>query len=83
MSEAIRDFADQTGTAVGLKGAGGIRTAKQAWHYLVIVGETLGQDWLTPARFRLGASSLLNDVLLQLGKLDTGRYSGPDYVTVD
>ena len=49
----------------------------------MIVGETLGQDWLTPARFRLGASSLLNDVLLQLGKLDTGRYSGPDYVTVD
>ena len=83
MAEAIRDFADQTGVSVGLKGAGGIRTAKQAWHYLVIVGETLGPDWLKPERFRLGASSLLNDVLLQLHKLDTGRYGGPAHVTVD
>jgi len=83
MAEAIRDYADQTGVVVGLKGAGGIRTSKQAWHHLVIVGETLGSAWLTPERFRLGASSLLNDVLMQLQKLDTGRYSGPDYVTVD
>ncbi|MDP7598662.1 MAG: deoxyribose-phosphate aldolase [Acidimicrobiales bacterium] len=83
MAEAIRDYADQTGVVVGLKGAGGIRTAKQAWHHLVIVGETLGTDWLTPDLFRLGASSLLNDVLMQIQKLDTGRYSGPDYVTVD
>ncbi len=83
MAEAIRDYADQTGVAVGLKGAGGIRTAKQAWHYLVVVGETLGTGWLNPERFRLGASSLLNDVLMQLHKLDTGRYGGPDYVTVD
>jgi|TARA_B100000959_G_scaffold205331_1_gene215218 deoxyribose-phosphate aldolase len=83
MAEAIRDYADQTGVIVGLKGAGGIRTAKQAWHHLVIVGETLGSDWLTPERFRLGASSLLNDVLMQIQKLDTGHYSGPNYVTVD
>ncbi|MDP6481081.1 MAG: deoxyribose-phosphate aldolase [Acidimicrobiales bacterium] len=83
MAEAIRDYADQTGVVVGLKGAGGIRTAKQAWHHLVIVGETLGSEWLTPDLFRLGASSLLNDVLMQIQKLDTGRYSGPDYVTVD
>ena len=83
MAEAIRDYADQTGVVVGLKGAGGIRTAKQAWHHLVIVGETLGSEWLNPELFRLGASSLLNDVLMQIQKLDTGRYSGPDYVTVD
>jgi deoxyribose-phosphate aldolase len=63
--------------------AGGIRTAKQAWHYLVLVGETLGQDWLTPDLFRIGASSLLNDALLQLKKLDTGRYPGPRDVSVD
>ncbi|MGE4567065.1 MAG: deoxyribose-phosphate aldolase [Acidimicrobiales bacterium] len=83
MAEAIRDHAEATGEIIGLKAAGGIRTAKQAWHYLVVIGETLGTDWLTPDLFRLGASSLLNDVLQQLGKLDTGRYSGPDYVTVD
>lgn len=83
MAEAIRDYAEQTGEVVGLKVAGGIRTAKQAWHYLVLIGETLGADWLTPNRFRIGASSLLNDLLLQLQKLDTGRYSGPNYVSVD
>lgn len=83
MAEAIRDYADQTGEVVGLKVAGGIRTAKQAWHYLVLVGETLGADWLTPELFRFGASSLLNDLLLQLQKLDTGQYSGPNYVSVD
>ena len=83
MAEAIRDYAEQTGEVVGLKVAGGIRTAKQAWHYLVLIGETLGVDWLTPDRFRIGASSLLNDLLLQLQKLDTGRYSGPNYVSVD
>ena len=83
MAEAIRDYADQTGEVVGLKVAGGIRTAKQAWHYLVLISETLGQDWLTPDRFRIGASSLLTDALLQIQKLDTGRYSGPNYVTVD
>ena len=83
MAEAVRDYADQVGTPVGIKAAGGIRTAKQAWQYLVVVGETLGEAWLTPDRFRIGASGLLNDVLLQLRRLDTGRYAGPDYVTVD
>ena len=83
MAEAIREYAHQTGRAVGFKAAGGIRTAKQAWHYLVLMGETLGPEWRTPDRFRLGASSLLNDILLQLGRLDSGRYGGPDYVTLD
>lgn len=83
MAEAIRDYSDQTGEVVGLKVAGGIRTAKQAWHYLVLIGETLGTDWLTPDRFRIGASSLLNDALLQVQKLDTGRYPGPRDVSVD
>ncbi len=83
MAEAIRDYAEQTGEVVGLKVAGGIRTAKQAWHYLVLIGETLGVEWLTPDLFRIGASSLLNDLLLQLHKLDSGRYSGPNYVSVD
>ena len=66
MAEAIRDFADQTGRVVGLKLAGGMRTAKQSWQYLVIVSETLGPDWLDPDRFRIGASTLLNDVLMQI-----------------
>jgi deoxyribose-phosphate aldolase len=83
MSEAIRDFADQTGRPVGLKLAGGIRTAKQAWQHMVIVGETLGTEWLTPSRFRLGASSLLNDVLMQLAFQRTGRYQRPEHFTVD
>jgi deoxyribose-phosphate aldolase len=83
MAEAIRDFADQTGRVVGLKVAGGVRTAKQAWHYLVVVGETLGPDWLTPDRFRIGASTLLNDVLMQLGWLRDGRYQRPDDYTID
>jgi deoxyribose-phosphate aldolase len=83
MAEAIRDYADQTGTAVGLKLAGGIRTAKQSWQYLVLVQETLGADWLTPDRFRLGASSLLNDVLMQIAKLRTGTYQRPSDFTQD
>ncbi len=83
MAEAIRDMADQTGTLVGLKLAGGIRTAKQAWHYLVIVGETLGAGWLSPERFRLGASSLLNDVLMQRAKLRDGRYQRREDFSVD
>ena len=82
MAEAIRDIADRTGRQVGLKLAGGIRTAKQAWHYLVIVGETLGQEWLHPRWLRLGASTLLNDVLMQYAKLATGRYQRPDDFTV-
>ena len=83
MSEAIRDHFEQTGVKVGLKLAGGIRTAKQSWQYLVIVNETLGGDWLTPQRFRLGASSLLNDVLMQLRMQATGLYQRPDDFTVD
>lgn len=83
MAEAIRDMAEQTGRSVGLKLAGGIRTAKQAWHYLVIVGETLGAGWLTPERFRLGASSLLNDVLMQRAKLHDGRYQRREDYSVD
>ena len=83
MSEAIRDHAEHTGRAVGLKVAGGIRTAKQAWQYLVIVSETLGPSWLTPDRVRLGASSLLNDLLMQIQTQHTGRYQSPDYFTND
>jgi deoxyribose-phosphate aldolase len=83
MSEAVRDHHETTGRRVGLKLAGGIRTAKQSWQYLVIVNETLGADWLDPAWFRLGASSLLNDVLMQLRMQATGRYQRPDDFTVD
>jgi deoxyribose-phosphate aldolase len=83
MSEAIRDFVEQTGRVVGLKLAGGIRSAKQSWQYLVIVGETLGPEWLRPERFRLGASSLLNDLLMQRRWLATGRYQRPDDFTID
>jgi deoxyribose-phosphate aldolase len=83
MSEAIRDFQRDTGVAVGLKLAGGIRTAKEAWQYLVVVLETLGPDWMAPNRFRLGASSLLNDLLLQRAKLRTGRYEKPSRLTID
>jgi deoxyribose-phosphate aldolase len=81
MAEAIRDFQRDTGIAVGLKVAGGVRTAKEAWHYLVVIAETLGHDWLHPDRFRIGASSLLNDVLLQRAKLRTGRYEKPSRFT--
>jgi deoxyribose-phosphate aldolase len=83
MLEAVRDFRAQTGRQVGVKPAGGIRTAKDAIKYLVTVNETAGPDWLDPDWFRFGASSLLNDLLLQRRKLATGVYSGPDYVTVD
>jgi deoxyribose-phosphate aldolase len=83
MLEACRDWREATGAMVGMKAAGGIRTTKDAMKYLVLVNETLGDDWLTPEWFRLGASGLLNDLLLQRQKLASGRYSGPDYVTVD
>jgi deoxyribose-phosphate aldolase len=83
MLEAIRDFHRRTGRIVGMKPAGGIRTAKEAIGYLVVLYETLGPRWMTPDLFRFGASSLLNDVLQQLQKERTGRYSGPDYVTLD
>ncbi|MBF6606731.1 MAG: deoxyribose-phosphate aldolase [Chloroflexi bacterium] len=83
MLEAIRDFERQTGRAVGMKPAGGIRTAKEAVQYLVVLYETLGPRWMTPDRFRFGASSLLNDVLMQIEKERTGRYSDPDDFTLD
>ena len=83
MLEAIRDVHDETGRVVGMKPAGGIKTAKQAIQNLVIVAETLGPDWLTPDRFRLGASSLLNDVLMQIRTLKTGRYQNPEHFTRD
>jgi len=91
MLEAVRDFATatggigraQTGELRGVKLAGGIRTTKEAVRYLVMVNEVAGDEWLTPALFRFGASSLLNDLLQQRHKLATGNYDGPDYVTVD
>jgi deoxyribose-phosphate aldolase len=83
MLQAVRDWYDQTGVLIGVKPAGGIRTAKDAIKYLVVVKEVTGERWLTPDLFRFGASSLLNDVLMQRQKLKTGNYSGPDYVTVD
>lgn len=83
MLEAVRDMYALTGTRVGVKPAGGIRTTKDAIKYLVMVNETLGDAWLDPDRFRFGASTLLNDLLMQRMKLSTGRYTGPDYVTLD
>lgn len=83
MLEAIREHYLDTGVKIGMKPAGGIRTAKQSLHYLVMVKETLGDDWLTPDLFRFGASSLLNDVLMQITKLRTGSYQSPDYYTLD
>lgn len=83
MLEAIRDFYYATGKIIGMKPAGGIRTAKQALHYLVIVKETLGDRWLSPDLFRFGASTLLNDVLMQLEKERTGAYQGTDYFSKD
>ncbi len=81
--EAVRDVYDQTGRRVGVKPAGGIRQAKQAVQYLVQLYETLGPDWLTPDLYRIGASTLLNDLLMQIRKEKTGRYQSPDYFTVD
>ncbi|MGH3656040.1 MAG: deoxyribose-phosphate aldolase [Micromonosporaceae bacterium] len=94
MLEAVRDFREftsgssgqsleMTGRQVGVKPAGGIRTAKDAIRYLVLVNETAGDDWLDPDWFRFGASTLLNDLLMQRAKMRTGRYSGPDYFTLD
>ena len=83
MLEAARDFRAQTGRQVGVKAAGGIRTAKDAVRYLVVVNEVAGDDWLSPDWFRFGASSLLNDLLMQRQKLASGRYAGPDYFTLD
>jgi deoxyribose-phosphate aldolase len=83
MLEAVRDVYDETGRKVGVKPAGGIRQAKQAVQHLVLVHETLGVEWLTPDLFRFGASTLLNDLLLQIRKEKTGRYQSPDYFTLD
>jgi deoxyribose-phosphate aldolase len=83
MLEVVRDWYKLTGEKIGVKPAGGIRTSKDAIKYLVTVAETAGEAWLHPRLFRFGASSLLNDVLLQRQKTMTGHYSGPDYVTVD
>jgi len=83
MLEAVRDFREVTGQMVGVKPAGGIRTSKDAIKYLVMVNEVAGPDWLDPDWFRFGASTLLNDLLMQRTKMKTGRYSGPDYFTLD
>jgi deoxyribose-phosphate aldolase len=83
MLAAVRDFAASTGEHRGVKLAGGIRSSKDALRYLVAVKEVAGEPWLSPRLFRFGASSLLNDLLMQRMKLRTGAYSGPNYVTVD
>jgi deoxyribose-phosphate aldolase len=83
MLEAVRDVYEETGRRVGFKAAGGIRQAKQAIQHLVLVHETLGADWLTPDLYRLGASSLLNDILMQLRFQRTGAYQSGDYFTLD
>jgi deoxyribose-phosphate aldolase len=83
MLEAVRDVHEETGRRIGFKAAGGVRQAKQAIQHLILVHETLGPDWLTPDLYRLGASSLLNDILMQLRKEKTGVYQSPDYFTLD
>ena len=83
MLAAVRDFHEASGRRVGVKVAGGIRTAKDAIRYLVLVNEVAGPAWLTPELFRIGASSLLNDLLMQRAKQITGQYAGPDYFTLD
>jgi deoxyribose-phosphate aldolase len=82
MLEAIRDHFFATGIRIGMKPAGGIRNAKQSLHYLVMVKETLGDDWLTPDLFRFGASSLVNDVLMQIVKTVEGKYQGSEYFSL-
>jgi deoxyribose-phosphate aldolase len=83
MLEAIRDFYYATGKKIGMKPAGGIATAKLAIQYLVVLNETLGNDWLTPDLFRFGASSLANDILMQILKEQTGVYQSVDYFSKD
>jgi deoxyribose-phosphate aldolase len=78
MLEAIRDYAERTGRMIGFKAAGGVSSSKAALHRLVLVKETLGDDWLTPDRLRIGASSLLNDLLMQYARTDSGRYGRPE-----
>ena len=82
MLEAIRDFFFATGRRIGMKPAGGIRTAKEALAYLVMLAETLGDDWMTPDLFRFGASTLANDVLMQIAKLTDGNYQSSDYFSL-
>jgi deoxyribose-phosphate aldolase len=82
MLEAIRDHFYDSGVRIGMKPAGGIRTAKEALAYLVMVNETLGADWLTPDLFRFGASTLANDVLMQIARLADGRYQSPDHFSL-
>ncbi len=82
MLEAIRDYFYATGVRIGMKPAGGIRNSKQALAYLVMVKETLGDDWLTPDLFRFGASTLVNDVLMQIVKLADGNYQSADYFSL-
>lgn len=83
MLEAIRDFYYETGKMVGMKPAGGIRAAKQSIQYLVMLRETLGNAWMNPEWFRFGASSLANDILMQLVKQETGIYQSLDYFSLD
>jgi deoxyribose-phosphate aldolase len=83
MLEAIRDYYYDYGKMIGMKPAGGIATAKQALQYLVMVRETLGEAWLNPDYFRFGASSLANDLLMQLAKMETGVYQSADYFSKD
>jgi len=83
MLEAVRDFHQMTGVRIGVKPAGGIRTTKDAIKQLVLVKETAGDEWLNPELFRIGASALLNDLLMQRQKLTSGHYGGANYVTLD
>jgi deoxyribose-phosphate aldolase len=83
MLEAIRDFFHATGKRIGMKPAGGISTAKTSLQYLVVLRETLGQDWLTPDLFRIGASRLANDILMQISKERSGVYQSLDYFSKD
>ena len=82
MLEAIRDYFFATGIRIGMKPAGGIRTSKQALAYLVMVKETLGDDWLNPDLFRFGASTLVNDLLMQIAKQADGNYQSADYFSL-
>jgi deoxyribose-phosphate aldolase len=82
MLQAVRDWRDRTGQARGVKPAGGIRTTKDAIRYLVAVREVAGPEWLTPEKFRFGASSLLTDLVMQRRTQLDGHYSSPDYVAV-
>ena len=83
MLEAVRDWYSMTGKKIGVKPAGGIRNTKDAIKQLVLVNETAGPEWLNPELFRIGASALLNDLLMQRMKIRDGHYAGPNYVTLD